>query len=83
MAADISMPSLGMTMEEGRVVAWRVKEGDVVTRGQVLVDIESEKTAFEMEAPADGVVGKILVPDDAVVPVGTKLCSILSAGESG
>jgi pyruvate/2-oxoglutarate dehydrogenase complex dihydrolipoamide acyltransferase (E2) component len=83
MAADISMPSLGMTMEEGRVVAWRVKEGDVVARGQVLVDIESEKTAFEMEAPADGVVGKILVPDDAVVPVGTKLCSILSAGESG
>jgi pyruvate/2-oxoglutarate dehydrogenase complex dihydrolipoamide acyltransferase (E2) component len=77
MTADISMPSLGMTMEEGHVVAWRVQEGDAVTRGQILVEIESEKTAFEMEAPVDGVVGKILVPDDATVPVGTILCSIL------
>jgi pyruvate dehydrogenase E2 component (dihydrolipoamide acetyltransferase) len=83
MAAEITMPSLGMTMEEGRVVAWRVKEGDIVASGQILLDIESEKTAYEMEAPVDGVIGRILVPDDTTVPVGTTLCSILSAGESG
>jgi len=70
-------------MEEGRVVAWRVKEGDVVARGQVLLDIESEKTAYEMESPADGVVGRILVLDDTVVPVGTRLCSILSDDDAG
>jgi len=76
------MPSLGMTMEEGRVVAWRVRLGDTVVSGQILLDIESEKTAYEMEAPVDGVVGSILVPDDTTVPVGTRLCCILSAGET-
>jgi len=69
-------------MEEGRVVAWRVRQGDTVVSGQILLDIESEKTAYEMEAPVDGVVGRILVPDDTTVPVGTRLCSILSAGET-
>lgn len=70
-------------MEEGRVVAWRVKQGDAVIRGQVLLEIESEKTAYEMESPADGVVGRILVLDDTVVPVGTQLCSILSNDDAG
>ena len=81
MAAELRMPALGMTMEEGRVVAWRVKEGDEVARGQILLDIESEKVAYEMESPADGVVGRILVPADGVVPVGTLLVSILAPGE--
>ena len=82
MAADITMPSLGMTMEEGRVVEWRVKEGDSVTAGQILLDIESEKTAYEIEAPIDGIMGAILVPDDTTVPVGTRLSSILADGEA-
>ena len=81
MAAELRMPALGMTMEEGRVVAWRAKEGDEVARGQILLDIESEKVAYEMESPADGVVGRILVPADGVVPVGTLLVSILAPGE--
>lgn len=76
------MPALGMTMEEGRVVAWLVKEGDPVARGQILLEIESEKVAYEVEAPADGVIGRILVPAEATVPVGTPLVSILSASES-
>lgn len=74
----VTMPSLGMTMEEGRVVNWRVKEGEAIARGQVLVDIESEKTAYEVESPTDGVVDKILVPAEAVVPVGTELCSLVA-----
>jgi pyruvate dehydrogenase E2 component (dihydrolipoamide acetyltransferase) len=82
MAVEVRMPSLGMTMEEGRVVAWRVKEGQHVTRGQVLLDIESEKVAYEVESPADGTVGKLLVPVDTVVPVGTALATIVAAGES-
>lgn len=82
MSTHVKMPSLGMTMEEGRVVAWRVKEGDRIAQGQVLVDIESEKTAYEIESPADGVVEKIAVPDDTVVPVGATLCSIYASGEA-
>lgn len=81
MTVELRMPSLGMTMEEGRVVAWRVKEGDHVARGQILLEIESEKVAYEVEAPADGVVAKILVTAEAVVAVGTPLVLILAPGE--
>ncbi len=80
MTMRVTMPSLGMTMEEGRVVHWRVKEGEAIARGQVLVDIESEKTAYEVESPTDGIVEKILVASDAVVPVGTALCSLVAHG---
>lgn len=81
MAIELRMPSLGMTMEEGKIVAWRVREGDRVTRGQVVVEVESEKAAYEVEAPVDGTVGAILVEADVVVPVGTSLVSILGADE--
>ena len=81
MPVEVRMPSLGMTMEEGKIVAWHVKEGDPVSRGQIMLEIESEKVAYEVEAPADGVVGKILVSADAVVPVGTPLVLILAPGE--
>lgn len=80
MTIHVTMPSLGMTMEEGRVVNWRVKEGEAIARGQVLVDIESEKTAYEVESPTDGFVEEILVATDAVVPVGTALCSLVAHG---
>ncbi len=76
------MPALGMTMEEGKIVRWCVNEGDRVARGQILLEIESEKVAYEVESPADGVVGRLLVEADSVVPVGTPLVSILVAGES-
>lgn len=82
MGAHVNMPSLGMAMEEGRVIAWRVKEGDVVASGQILVEIESDKTAFELEAPTDGTIDRILVPDDTVVPVGTALCSISTGDDA-
>lgn len=76
MAVDLRMPSLGMAMDEGRLSAWLVKEGDHVERGQVVAEIESEKVAYEIEAPATGTVGPILVAVDDVVPVGTTLVVI-------
>jgi pyruvate dehydrogenase E2 component (dihydrolipoamide acetyltransferase) len=82
MPVELRMPSLGMTMEEGRVVSWLVTEGQRVARGQILVEIESEKVAYEVESPADGIVGAILVSTDAVVPVGTPLVFILAPEES-
>ena len=70
------MPSLGMAMDEGKLSAWMVKEGDHVQRGQVVAEIESEKVAYEIEAPATGIAGPILVAVDDVVPVGTTLIVI-------
>jgi pyruvate dehydrogenase E2 component (dihydrolipoamide acetyltransferase) len=81
MPVELRMPTLGMTMEEGKVVAWRVREGERVTRGQIVVEVEAEKAAYELEAPVDGTIGRILVAADDVVPVGTPLVSILAAAE--
>jgi pyruvate dehydrogenase E2 component (dihydrolipoyllysine-residue acetyltransferase) len=81
MPVELRMPMLGMTMEEGKVVAWRVREGERVTGGQIVVEIEAEKAAYELEAPVDGTIGLILVAADDTVPVGTPLVSILAVDE--
>lgn len=76
MGVELRMPSLGMAMDEGKLSAWLVKEGDHVERGQAVAEIESEKVAYEIEAPATGFVGPILVAVGEVVPVGTPLVVI-------
>lgn len=82
MAVELRMPSLGMAMDEGKLSAWMVKAGDRVTRGQVVAEIESEKVAYEIEAPADGIVGALLVAVDEVVPVGTTLLVVEGDGDA-
>ncbi|WP_067929430.1 dihydrolipoamide acetyltransferase family protein [Alicyclobacillus shizuokensis] len=71
MSVEVIMPKLGMGMEEGTVVAWRKQVGDSVQKGECLVEIRSEKIEYEVEAPEDGVLLDILVPDEGVVPCGT------------
>jgi pyruvate dehydrogenase E2 component (dihydrolipoamide acetyltransferase) len=63
------MPQAGNTMEEGTIIKWRVKEGDVITVGQVICEIETDKATVEMEATEAGRVAKIVAPAGAVVPV--------------
>jgi len=79
MEFELKMPALGMTMDEGRVVQWHAREGQTVAKGDVLLEIEAEKASFEVEAPADGTVTRILHGADAVVPVGTVLATLISA----
>lgn len=67
------MPKLGLTMTDGVVARWNAVEGQRFAAGDVLVVIESEKTAFDIEAPAAGTLGKILVQELETVPVGTLL----------
>ncbi|MBI4640549.1 MAG: 2-oxo acid dehydrogenase subunit E2, partial [Candidatus Tectomicrobia bacterium] len=69
MAVSILMPKLGMTMVEGRVIAWFVREGERVTKGQPIARIETEKIEYEVEAPEHGFLGKILIKTDEVAPV--------------
>jgi pyruvate dehydrogenase E2 component (dihydrolipoamide acetyltransferase) len=65
------MPKLGMVMKEGLVVLWHVEEGDQIEAGSLLLEIESDKVTTEIEAPASGVVRKIIVMGDEIVPCGT------------
>ncbi len=70
-----NMPMLGHLMEEGTVAGWRVQPGDQVRRGDILCEIETDKTTVEVESPFTGRVGEILVPAGETVEVGAPLAS--------
>ncbi|MEN8160675.1 MAG: alpha/beta fold hydrolase [Myxococcota bacterium] len=72
----VRMPKLGMTMEEGTVVAWQVPVGERVEKGELLLVIESEKNEAEIEATASGVLRHTFVPEGDVVPCGALLAAL-------
>ncbi len=82
MATRVTMPKLGLTMTEGRIVEWRKQVGETVTKGEILYVIETEKVTFEVEAPESGILGKIVAKEDEVVPVGGVVGYILQPGEA-
>ena len=65
------MPKLGLVMKEGLVVRWHLEEGDRIEAGKLLLEIESDKVTTEIEAPASGVLRKIVVTAEEIVPCGT------------
>ena len=71
MVTKVIMPKLGMVMKEGLVVLWHAEEGDRIEAGKLLLEIESDKVTTEIEAPASGIVRKIIVRADEIVPCGT------------
>ena len=81
MATPIKMPLLGMTMEEGIISKWLVSDGDTVTKGQVIVEFETDKINAEIEAPADGVIGGITAKAGESVKVQGVVAYILEEGE--
>jgi pyruvate dehydrogenase E2 component (dihydrolipoamide acetyltransferase) len=82
MAVDVIMPRVDMTMERGTIRAWKAAPGDAVREGALLFEIETDKSAMEIDAPASGTLGPILVPAGVEVPVGTVVARILAAGET-
>jgi pyruvate dehydrogenase E2 component (dihydrolipoamide acetyltransferase) len=76
-AEDIYMPQLGLTMTEGKVVRWLKAAGDPVRKGEPVLAIETDKVSVEVESPADGVLGPILVEAGATVPIGGMLSHVL------
>ncbi|MGI3164461.1 pyruvate dehydrogenase complex dihydrolipoamide acetyltransferase [Pseudooceanicola sp. 200-1SW] len=83
MPTEILMPALSPTMEEGTLAKWLVKEGDTVSSGDLLAEIETDKATMEFEAVDEGVVGKILVPEGSEgVKVNTPIAVLLEEGES-
>ncbi|MEL6298374.1 MAG: pyruvate dehydrogenase complex dihydrolipoamide acetyltransferase [Pseudomonadota bacterium] len=82
MPINILMPALSPTMEEGKLAKWLVKEGDEVSSGAVLAEIETDKATMEVEAIDEGTVGKILVDEGAEgVKVNTPIAVLLEEGE--
>ena len=70
MAREIRLPQLGETMKEGTIVDCKVNVGDVVKRGDIIFEIETDKATLEMESPADGFVKHILAEVNQTLPVG-------------
>ncbi len=83
MPIEILMPALSPTMEEGTLAKWLVKEGDTVSSGDVMAEIETDKATMEFEAVDEGVIGKILVAEGSEgVKVNVPIAVLLEDGES-
>jgi pimeloyl-ACP methyl ester carboxylesterase len=82
MATAITMPRLGLSMVEGTVTGWRVRPGEPVTKGQVLLTVESEKAEVEVEAFDSGILAHIYAAEGTTLPVGALLGAIVSPGEA-
>ncbi|HLL78013.1 MAG TPA: biotin/lipoyl-containing protein, partial [Ktedonobacteraceae bacterium] len=72
----VTMPKLGMTMEEGEVLNWRYEEGEWVEKGEPLVEVMTDKVNIEVEAPFDGRLIRILAREGAILPVGAPIASL-------
>ncbi|MEQ9636404.1 MAG: pyruvate dehydrogenase complex dihydrolipoamide acetyltransferase [Devosia marina] len=82
MPIDITMPALSPTMEEGKLAKWHVKEGDSVSSGDVIAEIETDKATMEVEAVDEGKIGKILVDEGTDnVKVNAVIAVLLQEGE--
>jgi pyruvate dehydrogenase E1 component beta subunit len=82
MSIELKMPALSPTMEEGTLAKWLVKEGDKVSAGDVLAEIETDKATMEFESIDEGTVGRILIPEGTEnVKVGTVIAVIAGEGE--
>ena len=81
MATTVDMPQMGFDMKEGTVAKWRKQEGEQVSRGEVIAEIETDKAVVEMEAYASGILRKIMVHENNAVPVGTLIAIIADPDE--
>ncbi len=81
MAFSVVMPALEMAQETGKLIAWRKKEGDRVTKGEPLLEIETDKAVLEVEAPADGILAGIAATAGSDIPVGQTIAWIVAPGE--
>src|SRR5580765_5509867 len=81
MAISVVMPALEMAQETGKLVSWKKKEGDSVKKGELLLEVETDKAVVEIEAAGDGILGGITAQPGAVVPVGQTIAWLLKPGE--
>ena len=81
MAISVVMPALEMAQETGKLISWLKKEGDPVSKGDLLLEIETDKAVMEIESPGDGILAGIRVLEGTEVPVGQTIAWIVNPGE--
>lgn len=82
MAVPVLMPKLGLTMDEGIVIRWLKTVGDPVQKGEPLLEVETDKSAVEVESSASGVLSQIVAGEGAKVPVGATIAYLAEEGEA-
>ena len=82
MAISVVMPALEMAQENGKLLAWRKKEGESVRKGEPLLEIETDKAVVEVEAPGDGILAGVTAEVGAVIPVGETIAWLVAPGEN-
>src|SRR5688572_15372233 len=81
MATAVEVPQFGNTVEECLITRWIARKGAVVSAGEVIAEIETDKTTFEVTAPVDGTMLETFFEEGALVAVFTNLCVIGEVGE--
>ncbi len=79
---EFKLPSLGSDMDQGKLLAWHVKPGDAIRRGQVVAVVDTSKAAVDVETWNDGTVFELVVQPGETVPVGAVLATVLEPGET-
>ena len=82
MAVSVVMPALEMAQETGKLVSWLKKDGEPVKKGEMLLEVETDKAVVEIEAQSDGILGGVTAKIGDVVPVGQTIAWLLKPGES-
>ena len=82
MAQAFNMPKIGMTMEEGTVVRWRIGVGEEVKKGDVLLEVETDKAVMDVESDLEGTLLKVVAPEGETLPCGELLAWIGAPGEA-
>src|SRR3974377_502859 len=82
MAISVVMPALEMAQETGKLISWLKKEGEAVSKGEPLLEVETDKAVMEVESPGDGFLAGVKVQAGAEVPVGRTIAWIVRPGET-
>src|ERR1700730_14308031 len=81
MATSVVMPALEMAQETGKIISWLKKEGETISKGEILLEVETDKAVVEIEAQADGVLAGVKSQEGDVVPVGQTIAWLVAPGE--
>lgn len=82
MPVEVILPKVDMDMESGQISRWYAKDGDNISKGQLLFEIETDKAAMEVDAPASGILRDVKAEEGATVPVGQAVAWIYAEGEA-